>query len=264
MRPNRPETSARPLPFALLSLLGALALAGCEGDDLAAGRADSGVATPDSGTDETLPYQVGMRFKYRGQLNYRTATQDERDAIYELTLTLTAVDDKGAQGMSAVTATAGGARIFEQNWDLTAGAHSWAALAGPADATDRVSGAATVLRLDQAPPQPPVPKRQPPPARVFLDRRRFEQLRRDFTDQYTAIGPRFISPTEDPAGRWVLALDGRDPSMEFYPEAARRRRTSVAYDPRGWLVEISETLGDTTLPNTPSGRFTLTLIEGPR
>jgi hypothetical protein len=52
--------------------------------------------------------------------------------------------------------------------------------------------------------------------------------------------------------------------MEFYPENARRRQLSLAYDPRGWLVEISETLGDTNLPNSPNGRFTLTLIEGPR
>lgn len=248
----------------LLLLLPAVTLAACEDDTFVAGRADTGVIPRDSGVDETLAYQVGMRFVYRAQLNYRTGPQGEKDALYDLALTLTAVDDRGAQGPSTVTATAAGTRTFEENWDLTAGAHSWAALAGPADTGDRVSPNATSFTLAEAPHQPPFPKQLPPPALFFLDPRRFEDIRREFTETYGAIGPRFISPSEDPSGRWVLALDGRDDSMEFYPEAVRRRQLSLAYDTRGWLVEISETLGDTTAANTPSGRFTLTLVEGPR
>ncbi len=248
----------------LLLLLPAVSLLACEGDTVVAGRADTGIIARDSGTDDALPYQPGMRFKYRGQLNYRSATQAEKDAIFEVTLTLTAVDDQGAMGMSTVTATASGGRIFEQDWDLTAGAHSWAALAGPADTGDRVSPNATTFVLAEPPHEPPFPKRLPPPALFFLDLRRAEDIRTRFSATYAAIGPRFVSPAEDPSGRWVLALDGADPSMEFYPEAARHRKLDAAYDPRGWLVELSETLGDTRLPNSPSGRFTLTLTEGPR
>jgi hypothetical protein len=37
---------------------------------------------------------------------------------------------------------------------------------------------------------------------------------------------------------------------------------SLAYDVRGWLVEADETLGDAA-PNTPTGRFRLTLERGP-
>lgn len=249
----------------LLLLLPAVTLLACEGDTVVAGRADTGIIPRDSGIDDALPYQPGMRFKYRGQLNYRDSTQNERDAIYELTITLTAVDDQGAMGMSTVTATASGSRIFEQNWDPIAGAHAWSALAGPADTGDRVSPNATTFDLTLPPHEPPsAPKRLPPPALFFLDMRRAEDLRTRFTATYGAIGPRFISPAEDPSGRWVLALDGTDANMEFYPEAARKRKLDAAYDTRGWLVELSETLGDTRLPNSPSGRFTLTLTEGPR
>ena len=241
-------------------------LAACGDDDpLVTGRADSGVLPRDSGIDDTLPFQVGMRFRYRAQLNYRSNTNEAKDAIYTLDLTLTAVDDRGPMGMSTVTSTSQGMRTFDQNWDQTAGAHSWVAALGPVNTGESVSASAAVFDLTRAPAFPAdFPKRLPVTAIMFLDMRRQEEIRRAFTDHYTAIGPRFISPAEDPARRWVLALDGTDANMELYPMAVRKRKLSLAYDPKGWLVELSETLGDTTVPNTPSGRFTLTLIAGPQ
>lgn len=84
-----------------------------------------------------------------------------------------------------------------------------------------------------------------------------------FADAYPAIGPQFIAPSEDPNHRWVLALNGPDPTLEFYPVVVRKRTLSLAYDPSGWLVEIRESLGDPAVPNTPSGSFSLTLVKGP-
>ncbi|MCC7381964.1 MAG: hypothetical protein IT384_09050 [Deltaproteobacteria bacterium] len=254
--------------IATLGLASALAgTAGCGDDTFSQGRADSGAAVPDAGISDPLPFQVGWRFKYRAQLNYRTsaAAGDSKDAIYELVETITSVDDRGALGESTLTITATGAQVFRQNWDPTAGVHSWVAAAGPANDNDQVSPAPTVVALARAPDEPPIAatKRLPLDDLFFLDLRRSEALKTAFFERYTSLGPRFIAPDDDPQGRWVLGLDGDDPSMEFYPAAARHRTLSLAYDPRGFLKEIRETLGNPQAPNTPNGSFTLTLLEGP-
>jgi hypothetical protein len=210
-----------------------------------------------------------MRFVYRGQLNYRTRAQggDSRDAIYDLSVLITAVDDRGALGESTVTITATGARSFQQNWDPSAGVHSWVAGAGPCNDGDQVSAAPTVVALTQAPVEPPLPpqKRLPLDQLFFLDLRRAESLRTAFFDRHTGLGPRFVPPSNDPGGRWVLGLDGDDPTMDFYPDGAKHRTLSLAYDPRGFLVEIRETLGTTAIASAPNGSFTLTMtsMQGP-
>jgi hypothetical protein len=242
-----------------------LVLAACGDDPLTTPRRDSGVLAPDSGSTDPLAFQVGMRFKYEALLTYRTRNigGTEKSARYELVLRIVEVDDRGPSGESTVTITATGAQTFAQNWDRTAGAHSWVSGAGPSDRDDQVSAAPTPVSLSRAPEEPPIQRQLPLGELYFLDLRKEEAIRTGFFERYQAIGPRFIAPDDEPRGRWVLALDGPDPSMEFYPESARKRRLSLAYDPKGWLSEISETLGDTTVENTPNASFTLRLVSGP-
>lgn len=260
-RETRPVHPVRRRTFAPgLVLAGALVASACGEDTLVRGRADTGVAAPDGGASEPLPYRVGMSFTYRATLTHRTSTREEKSAAYTVTYRVTAVDDRGAAAASTLTVTATGAQTFRQNWDLTAGADSWVALAGPADDTDRVGAAAKTITLS-APARPPFPKSLPAATPFFLDLRQAEAVRRAFAEAQAAASPRFVAPTEDPRGRWVLVLDGRDPDASFYAPS-QRRLLSLAYDVRGWLVEADETLGDAA-PNTPTGRFRLTLERGP-
>jgi hypothetical protein len=248
--------------IARASLVASLLVAqlACESEQINRGREDSGVAAVDSGTASGLPFQPGMHFVYRAQLNYRSSTNESRDAIYEVAYTIQSVQD----GTPAqLTVTASGARTFAHAWDLTSGAGSWAALAGPANDGEVVSPAVTTVDLSKPPLLPPFPKRLPLATVFFLDMRQSEAIRMAFADAYPSIGPQFIAPAEDPNHHWVLALNGRDPTLEFYPDAVRKRTLSLAYDPSGWLVEIRERLGDPAVPNTPSGSFSLTLLKGP-
>lgn len=244
----------------LLTLLCLGALAACDSDPIGRGRQDSGVASPDSGVASDLPFMPGMHFVYRGQLNYRSSTHEPKDVIYDLTYTIQSVTD-GTPAHLSVTST--GSRTYVHAWDLTAGASSWAALAGPADDGDTVGAGPVDVDLSKPPLLPSFPKHLPLTTVFFLDMRKGEAIRTAFADAYPNIGPQFISPAEDPNHQWVLALSGSDPTMEFYPEAVRKRTLHMAYDPKGWLVEITETLGDPTVPNTPNGSFSLRLVKGP-
>lgn len=207
-----------------------------------------------------------MRFSYRAILTHRSRSVGgtEKNAQYALTYTITGVDDRGPDGDSTLTVTATGAQTFRQNWDPTAGAHSWVAGAGPANDADQVAAGPVTVDLSATPSEPPLsPKSLPLGDLFFLDLRQEEAIRTAFFEAHDGIGPRFVAPDDEPRGLWMIGLEGDDPTMEFYPDAVRRRRLELAYDPRGWLVEIRETLGDPSTPNTPNASFTLTLVRGP-
>ena len=129
-----------------LCLLGIFACA--EDDAVSKGRADSGLISRDAGFDAPLALKAGWTFNYRATLTKRQGNQEQNSA-YDLTLTITDVQDNGPQ--SKITVVASGANTFQQNWDQTAGLDSWVALIGPANREDQVSTAAVEFDIQKPP-----------------------------------------------------------------------------------------------------------------
>ena len=243
--------------FILTFLLGACA----EDDELAKGRADSGLISRDAGFDAPLALKAGWTFSYRATLTKRQGNQEQNSA-YDLELTINSVEDQGAQ--SKITVSASGANTFQQNWDQTAGLDSWVALIGPANREDQVSSAATEFDIEKPPTTPSKrpPKLLPHPGIFFLDMRNIENIRNEFNEIYTDVGPSSRAP--DPASNrldWVLQLSGKDEELTTFPSSVNQREMTIEYDSRGFLTKMNERLGDSFDTLNPNGNYTLTLVS---
>ena len=243
-------------------LLIASSLGACaEDDELARGRADSGLISRDAGFDAPLALKAGWTFNYRATLTKRQGNSEQNSA-YDLTLTINSVDDQGPQ--SSITVAASGANTFQQNWDQTAGLDSWVALIGPANREDQVSNAPTVFDIEKPPTTPSKrpPKRLPHAGIFFLDMRNIENIRNEFNEIYTSMGPSSRAP--DPGANrldWVLQLSGKDEELTTFPASANQREMTIEYDSRGFLTKMNERLGDSFDTLSPNGNYTLTLVS---
>ena len=243
-----------------------LALGACDEETIARGRADSGVAEVDGGLGAPIALRAGWVFEYQGRATRREG-RTEKESWYSLTLTLDAVDDRGVAGDSTATARATGMNIAAQtrNWEPTAGFDSWVANMGTTDAVDRVAAAPVVADLDDPPRQPVLPfggatKQIPADRNFFLDMRRIDALRADFAMRHAMMGPSALAP-DGARADWIFQLNGRDPAMAYYPDAVKLRNTVMQYDPRGFLVSMTERLGDSNDPTNPHGFFELKLVS---
>jgi hypothetical protein len=257
--PSGARRIAPPVPALVLALA---ALAGCSSEDtIARGRGDSGVAAVDGGSYPALPLMAGWTFTYRATLTRREG-RSEKSAAYELNLTIASVEDRGAAGGSRVSVTATGMNTFEQSWDPTAGADSWVARLGPAGRGETVAATPASFDLDRPPGAPALPKQLPSDRVFFVDLRSPDALGAAFVAAHsTELRPRALAPDPPSRSDWQLALDGRDPEMIYYPDAVKQRAISLNYDPRGFLVSMTERLGDSFDPVNPNGRFELTLMS---
>jgi|GEM_PF-2681041 len=251
------------IPVCVLTILSAaFVLVGCaEDDNIAKGRADSGLALLDGGFDEPLALMAGWTFEYQATLTKRQGNQEQNSA-YNLTLTIQSVEDNGAD--STVTVVGSGQNTFQQNWDPTAGIDSWVALIGPANRDDQVSASPIVVDIEKAPTTPSKrpPKMIPYPGIFFLDMRNIENIRNEFNDLHTETGPSSRAP--DPSSNrldWVLQLSGNDPELSTFPQAVKQRSMTIEYDSRGFLTKINERLGNSFDTLNPNGNYTLNLVS---
>lgn len=239
-----------------------LGLAACADEDVVGkGRADTGLVSQDGGFNSPLALKVGWTFDYRATLTRRNGNQEQNSA-YNLSLTITAVNDDGPQ--STVSARAIGNNTHQQNWEQTAGLDSWVALIGPANAQDTVSSNWSVFDIEIPPSTPSKrpPKILPHPGIFFLDMRNIEDIRNKFNALYPDSGPSSQAP--DPANNrtdWVLQLNGRDEELLTFPDAVKKRNMTLEYDARGFLVRINERLGDSFDTLNPNASYTLTLVS---
>jgi hypothetical protein len=239
-------------------------LGACSSDPITKGRADSGVPLGDGGVEGPIAYRVGMKFGYVATLVYRNSTGEDSRSIYNLTLTVTQVDDEAGRAESTITVTATGSQTFQQNWNPTAGFDSWIARLGPSDTGDVVDSAPLVVHLGHPPAMPPpTPKHLPVDGVLFLDLRDDAAIRSAFFDAFQGTGlmPGFVPPSQHPLMRWELRLSGMDTSIQYYPAALKQRDLTLEYDQRGWLLEATEQIGSNTM--MPVGNFHLVLMWGP-
>lgn len=253
------------LRLAAAAILGSLLL-GCEEDVITQPRPDSGVPPRDGGSAEPLPLEAGMTFTYLGQCTYRgQGAGMERNSQYRLIVTIQSVDDRGAAGPSSLQFTATGENLLGRDWDATADFDLWVARLGPAQASDVVGPGAVTVDLSEVPtipsPPSPPPKRLPVASSFFLDLRQSAGLQAAFAEAYAGRSPQVVDPERDINGQWVFSTAGRDETIVYYPPPAKTRSVRLAYDPRGFLVRLSETLGDTSTP--PAATCFLNLDSGP-
>ena len=234
----------------------------CTDDTISRGRADSGVAIMDASLDAPLALMAGWSFTYQARMT-RNPGRTESNSIFNLTVTIDAVGDRGAAGDSTVTVSATGNNMLLQNWDQTAGFDSWVALMGPSDATDQVGAAPVTIDLDDPPrqpvqPGPGQPKAIPTDRIFFLDMRRIDALRTGFANAHSTNGPTTLAP--DPPARpdWLFQLKGDDTNITYYPQ---EREITLSYDSRGFLTTMVETIGDRFDTTTDNGTFTLSLTS---
>jgi hypothetical protein len=244
---------------AFLSAL-ALAAAGCEDTEFTMNRADSGVALVDGGSSEPLALTPGMTFTYQGRLTARgVSVGDEKSAVYTLTVTIDAAQDRGASGDSTLTFSATGQNQLNQDWTDVWDFSSWVARMGPALQTDVVGAGGVEVNLSQIPqlPERANPKVLPRGS-FFIDVRKIVDLRVRFAEVYADAHPRVVEPAQN-GGKWLFELEGEDPAIITYD--VQRRKVRIEYDPRGFITRIDETLGETGSGN--SGTNTLVLQQGP-
>lgn len=261
MRTLHPTSTA----LLLGGLLG-LASAACEEAQVNQPRPDSGVAGLDAGSLDPLGLTVGMTFRYQGNLTYRAqAAGAEKNARYELTLTITQVDDLRGAAESSVAFSATGTNLQNDDFDATADFDSFVARLGPTQPGDQVGAGAVTAGLWQVPDEPPPPtggaKALPKASPFFLDLRADEQIRTAFADAHQNEQPQVVDPSQHPSGRYALNYTTRAERFGFnYPEGTPRA-IRLEYDPRGFLVRLEEDLGNVSTPPALSGR--LILVQGP-
>lgn len=245
----------------MLILAGTLSLAACDDDNVAGPRTafDAGTNVPTGGP---LALKAGWRFTYMATLERAFGAQNAAQSQYTMTITIDSVDDKGVTGDSTIQISATGSNTNLDRWDPTAGADSWVARHGPAEASDVVSAQPQTARIDeepQRPPGPPMAKQIPGKHNFFLDMRSIDQIRAAFNRRHETMGPSSLAPEQHPKGRWRLALTGTDDEIVYYDN--KRRVHELEYDPRGFLVTMRETIGDRGDPTTANGNFILTLMS---
>lgn len=240
-----------------------LALCACEDDILMMQREDVGVR--DSGAAMPLGLERGMTFDYRAQFSYRgQGAMNEANGVYEIQLVIQDVEDRGP-GLSSVSVTGSGAILLDEDTTGTQFFDLWASRLGPLG-TDQVGAAAVSTPLDGPPELPAAPsqaspKQLPAPDTFFLDLRDIEALRAAFDAAHAGRSPRVVAPAMN-NGNWLFAYEGPDDSVFFFGDANKRRTVSLEYDPRGFLVLLSEDVGAEP-PTAPHASARLELRTGP-
>ena len=244
------------IPLLAVALAGFCSIA-CEDDAISRARPDVGALPTDGGISGPLPLQVGMSFTYRGILTAREDQAVERNSVYDLTLTITAIDEDA--GTLAYSAT--GANTLADDWTEPFDFSAWVGRVGPTLRDDEVLAARTVtVGLLDAPgaPERSNPKVLPAAGPFFFDVRAIDQLRADFSQAFAAGQPTVTDPSQA-NGRWRFSFTIEDPTIITYN--LQRRQMVLEYDARGFLVRMTETLGQ--IDNPPSGDFRLELQAGP-
>lgn len=250
------------LPLVLFAC--SLALSACEDDVLSQGREDIG--TIDSGALGPLPLTAGMTFSYRATLTFRdSSAPDEGQALYNLSFTIQSVDDRVGGAPSALSVTATGDNMLDQSWDDIRDFDVWVARLGPARRSDVIPGGATDVVLSAPPTFPERPqgmKPLPSPQTFFIDVREMDALRTAFNAAHVGRSPRVVEP-ESNGGRWLFAYEGPDPTAFYFDADKKRRSVRIEYDPRGFLVAMSEVVGAEASTDTPRANANLNLTAGP-
>lgn len=243
-------------------LVGSL-LAGCEEETLTRRRPDIGVR--DAGSAAPLALETGMRFTYQATLTFRgEGAMSEGSARYEVGFSVQDTTDRGP-GESAITVTGTGQNQLDMSWTDDKDLFPWAARLGPARSADTLNMAPVEVALDDIPSIPPRSgprKPLPAPGTFFVDVRDMEALRAAWSEVHADQRPRVVDP-ENNGGRWLFAYEGPDPTLVTFPSDARRRSVRLEYDPRGFLVTLSEVLGPEDPMGLPRATANLTLTDGP-
>ena len=238
-------------------LFAALAVAGCDETSLSTARADIGLVPQDGGISGPLPLQVGMAFTYQGRLTARQDQQVERNSVYNLTITITAIDETA--GTLEYRAT--GNNMLLDDWTDTYDFSSWVGRVGPSTAVDQVDENRTVqidLNTVARAPGRSNPKVLPATGPFFFDVRAIAALRAQFDVDYAGSQPTVTDP-ENSNGVWRFSFEQTDPTIITYND--QRRFMVLEYDPRGFLTKMTESLG--RIDNPPSGDCRLELQSGP-
>ncbi len=182
-------------------------------------------------------------------------------------LTIDSVDDQQGAAPSTLAFSATGQNMLAQDWSEQVDFDSWVARVGPALRTDMVSASAVTAQLHLPPTLPPAPspppKQLPSPLGFFIDVRAINDIRAEFAKVYKDMRPRVVSP-EMNNGRWLFSFEGMDSSIFYYPDAAKYRKVSLEYDPKGFLMRIDEIIGDVNDPQArPRASCRLMLTSGP-
>lgn len=247
------------LAFGLLCSV-AITSAGCSDDQISRPRADSGVAPGDGGSSEPLALEAGMTFGYRGILTRRGQAQgDEQNSLWTMTVTIDSVTDPGASGSASLRFHVLDVTSSIDDWDATADFDSWVGRMGPSLRDDAPSAEPITVDLSRGPaiPPPPTPKVLPSPESWFLDVRDIEAIRAAFVDANATRSPQTADPT-GVGGKWRFSSSGPD-QIVYYP--VKTRAVSLSYDPRGFLTNVQEDLGDLNM--RPSASCRIELISGP-
>lgn len=134
---------------------------------------------------------------------------------------------------------------------------------GPSFRGDVVGPDPVVFDLDDPPRGPAFSPIKVLPKNVlfFLDMRRIEEIRTAFVQENLSLGPGSQSPGEANRPDWLFQLSGTDPSLQIYPPPKNTREVTLQYDPRGFLTEMNERLGDSFDNINPRGTFDLRLVS---
>lgn len=245
--------------FGLVSVV-AITASGCSDDQISRPRADSGVAPGDGGSNDPLALEAGMTFTYRGILTRRGQAQgDEQNSLWTMTVTIDSVTDPGGNGSASLRFHVSDVTTTVDDWDATADFDSWVGRMGPSLRDDAPSTEPVTADLSHGPaiPPPPTPKALPFAGNWFLDVRDIEAIRAAFVDAHSAMSPQTADPS-GVGGKWRFTISGAD-QIVYYP--VKTRTVALSYDPRGFLTNVEETIGDVAM--RPSASCRIELTSGP-
>ena len=229
---------------------------GCEDTAIGVAPADVGLLPVDGGNSGPLPLEVGMMFTYQAILTAREDQTVERNSVYNLTLTISAIDE----GAGTLSFQATGDNMLLDDWTQAFDFSAWVGRLGPSLAGEQVTDQEVTVDLVAAPTAParPNPKIIPTAGPFFFDVRQIEVIRSAFSDLYPDGQPMVAGPAEA-NGRWRFSFSRVDANVITYND--QRRQMVLEYDPRGFLVRMTETIGQ--ISNPPAGDFRLELQSGP-
>lgn len=209
-------------------------------------RPDSGIRT-DAGTFGPLPFMVGQVFSFDGRLTARDgAANTERSALYNLTVTLTAVEDGRETADSFLEYTVVGQNAVSRDWTDPYDFSSWVGRLGPTLMGDVVGGTTVRQNISQLPELPPRsnPKALPQGG-FFVDLRGVTKLRAEFAQNRMNDMPRVVDPGNN-GGQWLFEYTENDPQIFTY--GVSTRAITMSFNEQGVLVRLTEGLSTMASP----------------
>jgi hypothetical protein len=242
----------------------AFVLSGCPEDEITRPREDAGLGPPDAEVGAELELKPGMMFSYRGILTYRESIGMESNAAWTMDIQIETVDDRGESGDSTLTFKVLNWTNDIDDWDQPRDFDSWVGRLGPSLPDDEPLDTAVTANLSDPPaipppPTPQSPKEIPSGGTFFLDMRKLDTVRLEFTQMHADQQPQAVDPSQN-GGFFRLAFSGSDPSLVYYP-AQTRRTIAIDYNTKGFLRRLEETIGDASAP--PSATCRIELTAGP-